>query len=133
MDQLPIFQPDQRGKKRPSFPEGLLVVLTKDYSQAPYNFSQKFKENDPCVVVNCGLSEYLYNEASQEFEERPNGTEWCSIELCCTDPEPPQCCVKFEDLRRLRSEEYEEIFQTTLLRKNEIDDILRRNNEIDGI
>jgi len=99
MYKLPLFQPDK--KRSPFFPKGLLVVLTKNYSEAPYNFSRKFKENDFCVVLKCGLSEYLYNEVYDKFEERHNGTEYCSVELCCTDPEPPQCCVKFEDLKRL--------------------------------
>lgn len=121
MVNLPLFQPDPKIKS--TFPERLHVVLTQNYSEAPHNFSRKFKKDQVCSVIQCGLTEYVYDEVDEKFKERPDSAEWCEVELSCMDPKPSQCCVKAQDLRRLMAEEYKDFLGNAIRSQSEINEI----------
>jgi len=100
----PIFRPDP--ERRPSFLEGSVVILTKDYTRASHNFTGNFEKDEVCKVDKCGLSLYNYTDDGK-YRKSIGGVEWCSVEICGMDEEPDECCVKAEDLRELTDVEFE--------------------------
>lgn len=49
----PIFGPNP--KRRPTFLEGSILVLIKDYRGASHNFTTRFDERALCIVAKCSL------------------------------------------------------------------------------
>ncbi len=106
---LPLYQPDL--KRNPSFPEGLLVILTRDYRGASYHFTTRFDEDEVCRVAKCSLSWYAYDKRYPKHRFPFGGVEWRSVEICGMDDEPDECCVKAEQLIELTDEEFENLLR----------------------
>lgn len=50
----PIFGPNP--KRRPTFLEGSILVLIKDYRGASHNFTTRFDERALCILAKCSLN-----------------------------------------------------------------------------
>lgn len=110
----PVFQPDP--EKRPTFLEGCVLILERDYRGARHNYTTRFNVGELCQVVECGLSEYN-KDSNRRYQKNPNGVEWCAVKVCGMGPEPDECCVKAADLRELTYYEISSNVRATISRQ----------------
>lgn len=67
---IPVFQPDP--EKIPTFLEGCVLLLERDYRGARHNFTTRFNVGELCQVVECGLSEYN-QDSDHIYHSTPTG------------------------------------------------------------
>lgn len=69
-------------KYTPTFPEGEIVVLTRDcysYSKTADLDEFYFKEGRVCKIKECGLAHFFVNEKGEKQELVMDG-EWCILD-----------------------------------------------------
>ena len=83
---------------KPSFPEDELVLLKKDYTNSQSNCSRFLEEGALCLIVECGLSEEIYDQKTMQWYSFKDTDEWCAIYMPA-DEEEDGGFVKAKDLR----------------------------------
>lgn len=84
----------------PSFIEGNLVILKKDYTEIHPAFSPYLTEGAFCIIIKCGLSKYPCNHRTGDVINQTDGEELCFVHAIepLVDPENDTDYVKAEDL-----------------------------------
>ena len=107
-------------KIKPSFLEGTVVSLTKDYTEMDICCSEYLKKGVYCTIIECGLSKYpCSNEIDQQtgFWSTATGTdgvEWCTVRIFPLkvdpgDEEDLEDVVKAEDLQPVSKEDLQPV------------------------
>ena len=75
----------------PKMPEYSPAILTKSYVDfyKPGYCSEFLEAGKPCLVLECGLSDYNFDDNFRKKDPK-NNIEWCEIEVIDKDL-PPDC------------------------------------------
>lgn len=90
-------------KINPSFQEGAVTILTKNYTELESYGSEYLKKGVCCLIKECGLSKYPneLDEQTGEWSSFTDDIEWCYVEIVTlgVDPYSDEVSVRAEDLQ----------------------------------
>lgn len=90
-------------KIKPSFSEGTVVFLTKNYTESDPFCSEYLKKGVYCTIIECGLSKYP-NEIDEQtgyWSTVTSDIEWCTVRIITqeVDPDNEEDFVRAKDLQ----------------------------------
>lgn len=79
----------------------VVMVLTKNYDITDIAYNPSLKKGARCILVECGLYEWVFDFKTKTSTPVLNGTEWCSVEIAGADEEDNIAAVRVKDLREM--------------------------------
>ena len=101
--ELTVLRPNP--KIKPSFAEGTVMLLKKNYTSEDSINSDYLTEGVCCVTRECGLSKYPTKTEEEiqtgEWNSFTDKVEWCTVDIIMEglDPDSDEGCVRAEDLQ----------------------------------
>jgi len=70
-------------QKKPAFEEHTIVTLTKDYTKlyGVGSCSKYLKKSVGCLIIDCAIFSYTFNNKTRDFTDKLNDIEWCQVEI----------------------------------------------------
>ena len=70
-------------QKEPAFEKNTVVILTENYTKlSGLGTCSKYLTKDAaCIIKECAIFSYTFDDKTQEFTKKLNDIEWCYVEI----------------------------------------------------